>query len=173
MAVAEVFKAHPENVQKRRRYRIHTQCFQTTLHSISLPQRHALAHGLLEVIHLVAHFCKHCDYIHAVAFMSKERHASYKRTVEIYCLVTRGHANAHTNTQSPRAPRSPMASCQLTGTQCRQLEGKLEDSVPEFLSNPNRELKQFNWDWFRDTSPLLRDGQQIQNRVPVLQHQDS
>lgn len=31
-----------------------------------------------------------------------------------------------------------MASCQLTGTQSRQLEGNLEDSNPEFLSNPQK-----------------------------------
>lgn len=85
------------------------QCFWTTLHSISILQKLSLAHGLLEVIHLVVCYCKHYDYIHGLAFMSKERQASYRRTVKIYCLVTHGHANAHTcYTQIPNHNELPV-----------------------------------------------------------------
>lgn len=133
----------------------------TTLHSISHTERRVLSRGLLEVIHLKARHCKHCDYIHSLTFTSKERHASYWETVMIRRSVTYGHVNAYTHTLVPNhhgLPVHPIASCQLTSTQRRQLEGKLEDNVPESLS---LELEQFNWDWISGTSPLLRDGQQI------------
>lgn len=81
----------------------------TMLHSISHTERRVLSRGLLEIIHLKACHCKHCDYIHSLTFTSKERHASYWETVMIRRSVTYGYVNAytHTCTQSPWAPFSP------------------------------------------------------------------
>ncbi len=76
--------------------RIPTRCLLTMLHSISRPERQVLSRGLLELIHLVARHCKHRDYIHSLAFTSKERHASYKGTVTIHRSVTYGHVYAYT-----------------------------------------------------------------------------
>lgn len=111
--------------------------------------------------------------IHSHSLLKKDMHhtrelsqsiaRNIRPCIRLHALVPNHH----------ELPVHPIASCQLAGTQRRQLEGKLEDNVPESLSLWSNliETESQGLAHFSKTVSKYEQGPKAQPPTPGSQHQ--